>query len=112
MGDKHQFWATIDDDDPRAADWQAVFGTLTVPIESPEPHWGHLPGYDQPERVFMLAWWLLPADQIARLTRHISQKFSLSEPEVTAQLARHGVPILAHNVTVAIPPPPPPPRPR
>ena len=24
MSDEHQFWATIDEHDPRAADWQAV----------------------------------------------------------------------------------------
>lgn len=50
----------------------------------------------------MLAWWLLPFEQVARLARHISQKFGIPAPQVTAELPRHGVPILAHNVTVAI----------
>lgn len=97
-----EYWATIVADDSRASDWQSVFGTLTVPIESPIPCNVTLPGYDQPQEVYILDWRLLPVDVVGRLVRLISVRFDIPPTKVLRGLAQHGVPLLAHDVLVTI----------
>lgn len=99
---KHHFWATIGKQDPRSQHWQPVFGSTTIPIQSPIPQKANLPGYDTPQTVYMLALHALDYDIVNRIIEHIANQFNLPYETVQHQLYTKGVPLLAQNLTITI----------
>lgn len=99
---EHDFWATIADDDPRSGYWQTVFGTKTVPIETPTAKQAILPGHNTPKTVYMLALHALPHSTMTKIVQHIATQFNLPEEEIQLQLYIKGVPLLADNLTITI----------
>jgi len=96
------FTVTLDERDPRAADWQAAFGTLTVPIQSWLPELCDLPEIG-PQLCYLLDLAALAADQRTRLEQHLATRFAVPLAEVQTTLATQGtVPLLAEGCTVTI----------
>jgi hypothetical protein len=83
---------------PRAADFEAVFGTATVHVRSPIPQLAELPGRGM-QYVYLLDLALVTPEQRARLIAHIAARFELPADEVAAELDDHGVPILVSDAT-------------
>ena len=88
----------------RAADFERVFGSTTVYVESPIPQLATVPGLGE-QRVYKLDLKLLSREQRLRLENYLSGKFVLTEVEVRDLLNERGMPILAQDciVTVANP---------
>lgn len=86
----------------RAAEWQAVFGTTTVCVRSPFPHFGNLPGFSEPQLLYLLDLDEITPEQRLALVMHIAEKFSLPAEEVEAALDTDGVPLLAQDCTAVI----------
>ena len=85
----------------RAADWQKIYGSDTVCIQSPIPTRANLPGHPD-ALIYMLDLNEMTADQTERLVAHIAQRFNIPPLEVARDLQQHGVPILADDVIIAV----------
>lgn len=85
---------------PRYPDWQRVFRTTLVELESPMPVLAELPGLGS-QPVYKVKLSTLRADQRARLVDYICERFNLPIDEVCASLEAHGCPILATDVAVS-----------
>jgi hypothetical protein len=59
------FWVHVHG--PRAADFEKVFGTARVAVQSPIPHAARLPGSDDPQPVYLLDLEWVAADTIAEI---------------------------------------------
>jgi hypothetical protein len=93
---------TLRQDASRSTEWVEVFGTRTIPLESPIEHVAELPGRG-PRRFYRVAVKQLSREQLERVARHLSGKFQLPIDEVLRDLAgEHGLPILADEITVSI----------
>jgi len=104
MGNTKTDWKTtahIRPGSDRAALWQAVFGGLEVPVVSFLPQSVTLPGYDEPQPVYMLDLKALSDEQRFRLIQALADKFCVLEGEVESSLDEHGVPILVTDVSVS-----------
>ncbi len=86
---------------PRAADWEKVFGTTTVPVKSPNPHPASLPGKPF-AMIYELDIEMITPEQRRRLVEHLASRFGLTEHEVERDIERQGVPLLAEDCSVAI----------
>jgi hypothetical protein len=84
----------------RAEKWRQVFGTDEVPIVSPVPHLANLPGFDEPQRVYLLALSAVTPGARARLVQQTAERFGLDTAVVDAGLENEGMPILADQVIV------------
>lgn len=96
------FKVILSETSSRADDFKTVFGRLEVCIQSPLPRLAQLPGFDVPQRVYLLDLDALSEDEEARLVQHISTKFGVGEVEVILHLANQGVPILADDCIVVV----------
>lgn len=96
----HDFWATIHQESARAAAWQQVFGTTSVPVQSPVPQWAMLPGRGR-SLVYLLALDQLTAEQHDRMLAYLAATFGLSATAVARELP-HGVPVLAEECQITI----------
>lgn len=103
MGNTKEEWQTVArvHDPERRAFWQAIFGGDEVPVVSFVPQACTLPGYDEPQMVYMLDLKALSDDQRFRLIQALADKFCLLEGEVESSLDEHGVPILVSDVSVS-----------
>lgn len=84
----------------RLRDWQAVFGTDTIPLLSFVGHYATLPGHDQPQLVYGADLSQLTPDQRQLLIIHIATRFGYTPEYVAANLDAVGLPILAADVVV------------
>lgn len=84
----------------RLRDWQAVFGTDTIPLLSPISHYARLPGYDQPQLVYEADLAQLTDAQRQLLIIHIATLFGLPLTDVARDLGAVGLPILASDVVI------------
>lgn len=85
---------------PRAADWQRVFGGLTVPLLAPFAIHVQVP--DVVRECYRVDVAALTPEQRRRAVEHIVQRFGVPAAEVEADLDNDelGLPILAEDVSV------------
>lgn len=88
---------------PRAIFWLAVFNRMDdIPIQSFLSFRADLPG--KPDaRAFMLDLERVTDEERARLVEFLALRFHLTANEVSVDLDARGCPILADDVSVAIP---------
>jgi len=89
-------------DEERRKDFEAVFGSATVPVLSPVPNRAELPGFDHPVLVYELDFERVTLEQRERLITHIAGKFGLRGSEVEAHLDEEGMPILASDCVAVV----------
>lgn len=94
-----QYAATVTDPD-RAAEWQAIFGTNTLPIRSIEPQPYTAPQLDGSHLFYELDIDALTGRQRQQLIIALAAKFRIPEQIVAGELDIQGVPILAENCLV------------
>ena len=91
---------TVQDPD-RAEKFRSVFGTTSVPIKSMIPEYANLPGFDEPQLVYLLDVDRITSEQFARLVAHVSLEFGLPAHEVEHGIIAGGFPILAKGTTTS-----------
>lgn len=87
-------------DPERAARWREVFGTDEVQVLSPVPSRANLPGFDEPQLVYLLDFSAVTPEARARLVQQTAERFGEDTAVVDADLEREGMPILADQVIV------------
>ena len=85
----------------RLAFWKGIFGGDRVPIVSFVPQMATLPGFDEPQRVYMLDLKAITDEQRERLIGALADRFDLPPELVASELDGHSVPILADDVSVS-----------
>lgn len=88
---------------PRAETFRQVFGTDTVVIQGPTPRLAQLPGLGE-TYVYLLDLDCLTADQRSKLVSHLAVTFGIAVDEVESDLDTVGMPILAEDCMVNVPP--------
>lgn len=88
-------------DPERQAFWREVFGGDVVPIKSFVPELVHLPGFTEPQVVYMLALNVITDEQRERLVQGIARNFGVPVEYVADHLDEQGVPILASGVVIS-----------
>ena len=105
MGNIKEKWQTVawitNPDPERAAFWKAVFDGDRVPIVSFMPQMATLPGFDEPQWVYLLDLKAITDEQRQRLIGALADRFDLPLEVAASSLDVHGVPILADGVTVS-----------
>jgi hypothetical protein len=101
MHEQHDFTATIINPD-RKTDWLTALQTDTLPIKSPVSHLADLAGIARPVPVYDVDLAAFTPDQRQSLVAHIAERFDLDLADVEAKLDKHGLPILANDVTVTV----------
>lgn len=96
------FKAILYEASPRAPVFQAVFGRLCVDIESPHPQYYTVPGYADPQPVYLLDIHRLDASEKQRLIRHMADTFEMTEDEVVLHMHNIGVPIHADDCVIVV----------
>lgn len=86
---------------PRYQDWLRVFGDSIVPLRSPFAVRASAPGVEGLFYHVLVS--ALTSEQRQRLVEHLAEKFGEAPGEVERTLddERHGLPILATDVSVA-----------
>ncbi len=92
--------ATLNQCSERSGAWVRLFGSTSVVIKSPVPLRADLPGLGVRE-VYFVDLEKLSDEQLDRIAREMSLRFSLPLPEVTADLRSLGLPILAEDISVS-----------
>lgn len=87
-------------DPERAKKWREVFGKDEVQILSPVPFLANLPGFDEPQLVYLLDFRAMTPEARVRLVQQTAERFGEDTAVVDADLEREGMPILADEVTV------------
>jgi hypothetical protein len=80
--------------------WESVFSNDRVPIVSFVPQMAVLPGFNEPQKIYMLDLKAITDECRQRLVQAIAKKFGIPASEVARDLDSHGVPILASDVSV------------
>lgn len=96
------FHAVVDKHTERGTAWKYIFGRFDVCIVSPQPQLAELPGFDEPQPVYLIDLDLLTSQEMNRLVYYLSGKFSQPPEQVRQEIKKHGVPILADECTVVI----------
>lgn len=94
----YPYMATVRDPE-RKRDWEAMFGTDTVPIKSPLPDWAVVPGVGR-TLVYELNLAVITAAQRERLVEYVTARFGYAATEVEDRLDAEGMPILSNEVVV------------
>lgn len=92
-----QTTATVVDPE-RKIFWESIFGGDQVPVVSIVPRWATLPGFDEPQEVYVLDLKAITDEQRSRLVEALAGKFGLSVGLVARSLDEQGVPIRAADV--------------
>lgn len=100
----HPYWATTTDNE-RAKEWLMVFGSIVIPVTSPQPVQCYVEGIGVTE-VYLLALDMLTDDELMNVVHHIASKWHEDVQLVFDELHRQGLPVLAANVTVTTLPAP------
>jgi hypothetical protein len=94
--------AILDEKDPRAAIWKAVFGCLEFPLKSPLSHFGEAEGEFR-ARFFMGDWEALSLQQQNELINQMREKFKVNMNDFADQLnTLHYIPIKDVNINVLV----------
>jgi hypothetical protein len=80
--------------------WESMLGTRTVPVTGSLPSLASLPGFDQPQPVYMLDLDAYGAEERETLAREVGGKFGLPLEEARREL-EYGMPILAEGCLVS-----------
>jgi hypothetical protein len=95
------FWLHVGG--PRAADFERVYGTTIIAVTSPIAHMAGLPGFDEPQEVYLLDLdWLDEIGRRENLIAFIAERFGQDPAEVAQGLDEEGMPILATDTTLRI----------
>lgn len=86
----------------RGEEWQRVAGTNHFPVKSPIPSLATLPGYSEPQRVFMLDIPEIEAATLSKIVAHLSEKFQVPLDEAEQEIRAAGIPILAADCSVMV----------
>lgn len=86
---------------PRGDEWEHVCGTRRFPVTTWDPLRANLPGKPNAE-IYLLNIQLLTTETLAKILEHLSQKFGNRLEEVEAEVAAHGIPILAEDCTAVL----------
>jgi hypothetical protein len=93
------WWASLNKQSPRYAEWLKILETDRVSLLSPWPAQAKLG--DETTDVYALDWQDLDGEQSQRLLEVVAAKFGVETKEVEADLDRDGhFPIRAQDVTV------------
>lgn len=84
----------------RAVDFEAVFGSATVCVQSPTAQLADIEG--EMKRVYLLDLDTLTDEQKDRLVQHLARKSGCSESIVSAGLEAVGLPIVAEETILTI----------
>jgi len=87
---------------PRGNEWERIAGTRRFAVTSPIPFLAHLPGFDEPQPVYLVDLAELDPATLARIVSHLGEKFALTAEEAYAELCAVGIPIWAEDCIVAI----------
>jgi len=93
------FWITVTDPE-RAAEFEQVFGSATVPVEAPVPARADVAGEEH--LAYALDLEALDAETIARLVEHLAAKFGVDPDLVEEALHAQGLAILAEGCVVTV----------
>jgi hypothetical protein len=88
-------------DPERAKKWREIFGTDKVPIISPIPTMATLPGFEEPQSVYLLDLSAITPEQREKLVQHTAERFGLDPIMVDVDLDKVGMPILADQVVMS-----------
>ena len=86
----------------RAKEWLNAIGSISVCVQSPVPVNARLPGFDDPQSVYLLDLDTLSPNQQRGLIEHLARKFRIPLEDVRAGIAEQGVPILAQDCFVSV----------
>jgi hypothetical protein len=86
----------------RAAEWRETFGTESLPVRSPVPELARLPGFDLPQRVYLLDWASLSEHQQTAAVRAVAAKWGIPAWEVRRDIDRDGFPLLADGCSLMV----------
>lgn len=93
------WWASLNKESPRYADWFKILGTDHVPLLSPWAAKANLGG--ETTEVYALDWQNLDGDASQRLLEFVANKFGVGTEVIEADLDRDGhFPIREQDVTV------------
>lgn len=81
--------------------WESMLGTRTLPVTGWLPDRARLPGFNEPQLVYMLDLDQLTGEQQETLARDVGGKFGVPLDEARRELAEHGMPILAAGCTIS-----------
>jgi hypothetical protein len=86
----------------RAAAFERVFGTAKVPVLSFLPELAALPGFDEPQPVYLIdLTWVVREGHRGALVGFLAGRFGLPRELVDADLELYGMPILAADCVVS-----------
>lgn len=88
-------------DSERGNEFKRLFGRDEFHVESPTPEYATIPGFEEPQKVFLLDLKFLTSRDRIILVRYLANKFNLSLIEVELSLDE-GVPILDQDVYLTV----------
>lgn len=94
----HDFWVNLEP--AIAAEWAPVLGSDgdRLPVQSPIAKLANLPGFEEPQWVYMLATDQLTKGQLRQLADRLALKFGLPFDVAMAELRTHGIPIREEHI--------------
>lgn len=95
------FLVTVNNE-KRMQDWLQMFDAVQVYVTSPIPETAELPGFDEPQKIYMLDLELISSRQRQKLVNYLANKFGLDPSVIDAGLDEEGVPILAEDCMITI----------
>lgn len=99
----HDFWVCLDD--TRAGEWESVLGPdrgRRLPVTSPIPCLAQLPGFDIPQRVFLLALPVMTPQELMSIAKKLAEKFGLTKDEALLEIHKAGIPIREEHIDAVI----------
>lgn len=91
----------IVNDEARAREFQDIMGSNILPVKSPQPSMGTLPGM-KGKKFYLLDVAKLTPYHCIKLARHLAETFGLEPDQVHDDMTKNGVPVLAEDCTVVI----------
>jgi len=96
------FTVLIHEGTERANNFMEVFGRLRVNVVSFVPMLVNVPGFDEPQSVYMLDLAMITTAERTRLVNHLAARFQIDAAEVELLIDTMGVPILAQECTLTV----------
>ena len=93
---------TVTVEGERGKEFEGIFGTRTVHVESPLPVMVHLEGKPEAELAYFLDLDLLTNEQRQNLIQHLAGKFGTTYESVDAAVDYYGLPIRANETVVTV----------
>jgi hypothetical protein len=95
----HDFWITLKD--TKAEEWVTLLGPdrgRRLPVMTPIPQLAHLPGFDVPQRIFLLALDCMEPNEIALISGKLAAKFGMTPDEAEEEIRKVGIPIREEHI--------------